>query len=398
MFQTDKQHTLSQAERALYAALIADLPTLLPACESWEDYLWAHIQYRLEARIDRKWHSLGGFWEQEDALIGNDDEGATDVGRGGLEEVFASLASVQSGSVAAASQNPYYVAQKMVILGRAPVLLNTFADRLPTLADSVAPDLIGPLVRFFTHLVLVLRSLGQDVPEDAANDIIKAYLHILERGGNDALVAAYAACLREGNGEQSYARFLRAMDPDAPFEQKKQALLRAQAHHLDTAVIAKETVRMILDEAFSSIPALVPGEPEINWLSSLSERDVHLIRAIEWLTMVLETLPEALVRSNDVMRYFLALGQANAAHALLRSLPSQLEAVRADDETQSDEHHDYVQLFQLFSAHDAVDEVAGRAPKETAGRVEQHNWAKKLNVSVRIRLPLQCKGNGTAAA
>lgn len=32
---------------------------------------------------------------------------------------------------------------------------------------------------------------------------------------------------------------------------------------------------------------------------------MHLIRAIEWLTMVPETLPEALVRSNDVMRYFL---------------------------------------------------------------------------------------------
>lgn len=153
--------------------------------------------------------------------------------------------------MAEASHNPYYVAQKMVILGRTPVLLNTFADRLPTLGDSVAPDLIGPLVRFFTHLVLVLRSLGQDVPEDAANDIIKAYLHILERDGNDALVAAYAACLREGNGEQSYARFLRAMNPDTTFDQKKQALLRAQQHSLDVSAIAKETVRMILDEAFS---------------------------------------------------------------------------------------------------------------------------------------------------
>lgn len=235
----------------MYAALIADLPTLLPACETWEDQLWAHIQYRLENRIDRKWHSLGGFWEGEDALLGVDDEGAADVGRGGLEEVFGSLAAVQGGAIARASQNPYYVAQKMVILGRTSVLLNTFADRLPTLADSVAPELIAPLVRFFAHLVLVLRSLGEDVPEDAANDIIKAYLHILERGGNDALIAAYAACLREGNGEQSYARFLRAMDPDASFDQKKQALLRAQQHHLDVAAIAKETVRMILDEAFS---------------------------------------------------------------------------------------------------------------------------------------------------
>lgn len=69
--------------------------------------------------------------------------------------------------------------------------------------------LIGPLLRFFTHLVLVLRTLGQAVPESAANVIIEAYLIVLKREGKDSLVAMYAACLREGNGEESYARFLR---------------------------------------------------------------------------------------------------------------------------------------------------------------------------------------------
>jgi nuclear pore complex protein Nup107 len=56
----------------------------------------------------------------------------------------------------------------------------------------------------------VLRSLGQSVPDTPANAILEAYLHILEREGNDHLVAMYAACLREGNGEDSYARFLRS--------------------------------------------------------------------------------------------------------------------------------------------------------------------------------------------
>jgi nuclear pore complex protein Nup107 len=71
------------------------------------------------------------------------------------------------------------------------------------------PRLVGPLLRFFAHLVLVLRTLGEQASDSASNAIIQAYLHVLEREGNDQLVAMYAACLRQGSGEESYARFLR---------------------------------------------------------------------------------------------------------------------------------------------------------------------------------------------
>lgn len=41
------------------------------------------------------------------------------------------------------------------------------------------------------------------------------------------------------------------MDPSAPRETKIDALHRARQHNLDVAVIAKETVRMILEVAFA---------------------------------------------------------------------------------------------------------------------------------------------------
>ena len=47
------------------------------------------------------------------------------------------------------------------------------------------------------------------MPDLAANAILQAYLKVLEMEGSDHLVAAYAACLRQGSGEESYARFLR---------------------------------------------------------------------------------------------------------------------------------------------------------------------------------------------
>jgi len=43
----------------------------------------------------------------------------------------------------------------------------------------------------------------------------------------------------------------KAMDPSAPRETKIDALHRARQHNLDVAVIAKETVRMILEVAFA---------------------------------------------------------------------------------------------------------------------------------------------------
>ncbi|WVR07722.1 hypothetical protein IAU60_004764 [Kwoniella sp. DSM 27419] len=381
-----KNPTLSSAERHLYAALISDLPTLLPACETWEDHLWAHVQHRIENRLEQRWHKLGGFWEAEGLSLGRDDEDV-EIAQGGLEEVFATMASAQNSNIAREMSDPYHVAQRMIILGRTESLFNQFADQLQKLEASVLPELIGPLVRFFAHLVLTLRTLGQNVPDSAANAILQAYLTILEREGNDQLVAMYAACLREGSGEESYARHLRDMDINATREQRMEALSRAKQHNLDVAVIAKETVRMILSEAFEDIPALSTAEPDITATSvSLSERDVYLIRSIEWLTMMPETIGEALIKANDVARYFLALGQANAAQSLLLTLPSALvetlSALDDDPEHHALEHLSFTRLFAVFASHMAVIDLQARTPKDTATKLEVHNYRKSLLAAI----------------
>ncbi|ORY33501.1 putative nuclear pore complex protein [Naematelia encephala] len=387
--------TIRPHERYLYAALISDLPALLPACESWEDHLWAHIQARIEARIEARRSELAGFWAEEDALLGKDE--GDEVVRGDLDEVFRTMGEVKKPGVLMANSDPYRVAQRMIILGRTGILLEQFAERIPGLQDSVAQELIGPLVRFFSHLVLVLRILGEPVPDEAANSIVQAYLHVLESEGNDSLVAMYAACLREGSGEASYARFLRSMDPNASREARMEALNRAKTHNLDVATIAIETVRLTLQEAFAMIPALSLQQPDItSFASGISERDVHLIRAIEWLTMVPETLDEALIKSNDVCRYFLALGKANAALNLLRTLPNGIsnrgdisdtdDLIEADQDQdqnhQALEHEQFQQLFGVFACHELVEDVMARIPKTTATKMEWHNWQKSLGIAI----------------
>jgi nuclear pore complex protein Nup107 len=130
------------------------------------------------------------------------------------------------------------------------------------------------------------------------------------------------------------------MDPNATKEARMEALGRAKTHNLDIATITRETVRLILEEAFAvsqyaidpdlsmrspadnffiqTIPALSSEQPDISsFATSLSERDVYLIRAIEWLTFVPETAEDALIKSNDVLRYF--LGQSGAISPLSHS-------------------------------------------------------------------------------
>lgn len=84
----DLQPTLLGAERHLYAALISDLSALLPACESWEDYVWAHVQARMESAIEERRRELGGFWYDEEVAMGRDDGDET---TGGLDEIFVNI-------------------------------------------------------------------------------------------------------------------------------------------------------------------------------------------------------------------------------------------------------------------------------------------------------------------
>lgn len=123
-------------------------------------------------------------------------------------------------------RDPYHIAQMRILQGRQEELIADFADRLHELPEVYPTELVdassripfpsrltcrslAALVRFYVHLILTLRSLGQAVPDTDANIIIQAYLDILKETGNQNLVAMYAACLREGSGEVSYARFLR---------------------------------------------------------------------------------------------------------------------------------------------------------------------------------------------
>ena len=139
------------AERSLYAALISDLPTLLPACTSWEDHVWAHVQSRMESRLEQRWNELGGFWQHEDMLVGRDDGEEL---LGSLDEVFVNISQtgsaearcvqmIVSGKLLMAriqANDAYVVAQRMIIQGRSEALFNQIVDNIPNMQQSMTPQ------------------------------------------------------------------------------------------------------------------------------------------------------------------------------------------------------------------------------------------------------------------
>lgn len=67
------------------------------------------------------------------------------------------------------------------------------------------------MTSFFAHFVLFRRLTGREVDVELANAVLQVYLDVLQNGQLDPLVAIYAAELREGTAEDSYAGFLRGM-------------------------------------------------------------------------------------------------------------------------------------------------------------------------------------------
>ncbi len=57
-------------------------------------------------------------------------------------EFLAWLRYSQAEYRSSATRNPYYVAQRMIVLGRTDSLLNQFADRLAGLVESVSEELV----------------------------------------------------------------------------------------------------------------------------------------------------------------------------------------------------------------------------------------------------------------
>ncbi|GAA5933388.1 uncharacterized protein JCM15063_001302 [Sporobolomyces koalae] len=384
---------LDPYERALYGALSGDIPSVLAVSTSWEDVVWAHLNSLFEAHLEASLtvSESGRYWnrtphsvapapaqlDSEDPLFASISQPGVGI-RGQLEAIFDKLLKSDKTDLQLAAKNPFHVSQMYLIVDKIGHLLETFVERLESAAGETEPETLAHLLRFFAHLILVLRLLKQPLPSYAANRILEAYVHVLEANDQDeGLIAFYASCLEEESAVESYARFLLTFGPDSDITSRHVALRKCLDHNLSLPAIARRTVTLILSSALSSSPSL-PSSARAQAVDAYARVDasqLELIRSLEWLTAEKETYIDALSEANALTRYFLSTDVPHAALVLLRSLPADLLSTCASAPSSSSpalqlqirEHLDYIALFTCHDQHMRFSEVWARPPHALEG-------------------------------
>ncbi|KAN0063900.1 Nucleoporin nup84 [Thecaphora frezii] len=393
---------LDEYERALYGSLAGDLPSVTHVSQTWEEYLWAHINSKLETMIDSKLDATKSWWSQEpdNDAFGDGECGAVQLSETGaqdketpsLDAIFDKLAQTQAHNIHAQAADPFHVVQRVIISNNVPELLNRLAGRIHEMRLSLEPSAYARILRFFSHLILYFRLLQQPLPDMACNEILAAYVQVLEMAGEDSLVAMYASSLEPQSATVSYAHFLKSMDVNASIEAKREALLRAQEHQLDLAAVARCTVSMVFDDLFCTVSTDGPFDLT-QFDTQLEPNEDALIRCIDWLTFCEPTYADAILQSNALMRLFLSTGRLHAARTLLLRLPSEvLSQVSTLElpEDQTVEHVHWRTFFDAFAASVRYREfwttkpapAASSSSASSSARLERLNWNKALALVV----------------
>ncbi|XP_066579929.1 nuclear pore complex protein Nup107 isoform X2 [Amia ocellicauda] len=301
-----EEEQFNRYERAIYAALSGNLKQLLPVCETWEDTVWAYFRVMVDTLVEQEIRSSGTTSEELEELPREYLEANWT-----LEKVFEELQATESKRVLEETKEHYHIIQKFIILGDLDGLLEEFSEWL----SGGKPALPSHLLRFMSHLILFYRSLGMQLKEEVAVDVLKAYIQLLISEKHTDLIAFYVSHLPQDVAVAQYAQFLECVTET---EQRKHCLELAREAGLEVAAVTKTVVENIRErdaEDFAHhdlTPALDTGT---------SEEDLRKIDVIDWLVFDPSQRAEALKQSNAIMRKFLGSKKHDAAKEVFAKIP-----------------------------------------------------------------------------
>ncbi|XP_035671909.1 nuclear pore complex protein Nup107-like [Branchiostoma floridae] len=293
-------------ERAIYAALSGNLKELLPACESWEDWLWAYYKVMVDSRVEQEIRTVRGDRPLEPLPPAYWDKVLTP------EAIFKELQSSPHDGVKSEAEEPFHTIQKYIILGDVDGLIETMSEWIN--GDSSPHQ---HLVRFMAHLVLFFRSIGVHTKDELCTAILEHYVRTLIDAGETQLVAFYTATLPLDRQVLLYAHFLERVEEHA---ERQMCLELAEEAGLDIPTITKTVVENIRtrDQGDFKVGVEITAALE----AATSEDDRRKIRAIDWLVFDESQRAEALKQSNAVMRTFLAMKKHTAAKEVFAKIPT----------------------------------------------------------------------------
>ncbi|XP_028390986.1 nuclear pore complex protein Nup107-like [Dendronephthya gigantea] len=249
-------------ERAIYSTLGGNLRQILPACISWEDYLWAYFKVMVDVRVEQ--------------------------------------------AVREASNTQFHVIQKYIILNDIDGLLEEVFEWLN---DQALPS---DMLRFMAHFILFLRTVGMETKDTMCVSILQSFVQLLIKGRHLKLVAIYTSHLPADLQVTLYAQFLEDITDK---NERKLCFELAESSGLDIASITKTVVENIRGKDDFKI------QEDSALEAATTQEDRRKIEAIEWLIFDPSQRAEAIKQSNAIMRCFIALKKHEAARSIFEKLP-----------------------------------------------------------------------------
>ncbi|XP_022097754.1 nuclear pore complex protein Nup107-like [Acanthaster planci] len=295
-------------ERAIYAALSGNLKELLPACDSWDDCLWAYFKVFVDRQVEQEIRDKLNLSRELEALPDAYYEKELSPSR-----IFQELQSHPRQIVEMQSKEKHHIIQKFIILGDVDALIEE-------MGDWIYDDVSRPshhLVRFMAHVVLFLRALGLQTKDAICVAIIEAYVKDLITEKHTKLVAMYTAQLPYDMQVSWYARFLEGIHDK---EERQHCLHLAEEAGLDVAQITKTVVENIRTRDESEFTAHTQRSSLLEAATSAEDR--RKIEATDWLVFDPSQRAEAVKQSNAIIRTFLATKKHDAAKEVFHKIPA----------------------------------------------------------------------------
>ncbi|MBN3313563.1 NU107 protein, partial [Atractosteus spatula] len=301
-----EEERFNRYERAIYAALSGNLKQLLPVCETWEDMVWAYFRVMVDTLVEQEIRSLGTSSDELEELPREYLEANWT-----MEKVFEELQATESKRVLDETKEHYHIIQKFIILGDLDGLLEELSEWL----GQESPALPSHLLRFMSHLVLFYRSLGMQLKEEVAIEVLKAYIQLLIKEKHTDLIAFYVSHLPQDMAVAQYAQFLESVTET---EQRKHCLDLAREAGLEVAAVTKTVVENIRERDTEDF---THHDLTLALYMGTSEEDMRKIDVIDWLVFDSSQRAEALKQSNAIMRKFLGSKKHDAAKEVFAKIP-----------------------------------------------------------------------------
>jgi len=342
-------------EKGIMGTQAGHLQSILAACSTWEDYLWAHYIVKLDAQTN---FEMDNFMKHNGSYLDEDDSSFVHQPILSEKDIFLRLQTSENSTIQKLSYLPFHYIQSCIILDSMDELVQTLASWAKNMTTDqgalsgeghLQHQVPSSILRFAVHLILFLddAKVWQFTEKGAdesrvlnAATIIQSYVVYLSRINQTEHIAYYLTFLPDLHtmyrnkkiafSTSVYANFLLS-NKDILGNEIKYLNIATQ-YGLNTLDITSHIVEQLLDTPLNN--SSVTEEQQ-------STFDLSMIQQLKWLSYDLNQSFEIIKQSNRLIRQFILNQRPYSASATFDYLQKILP-------------HNYLSQVNLLTTNSAI--------------------------------------------